>query len=164
MVPYQIGLSPGNDWHLFTFKTRDRKEYRFAALICYEDTLPPLFRRFKQLGADFMINITNDAWFKDSAELDQHLAIMVLRAVENRVGIARAANTGISAFVAPTGDIYTLLHNEGKRREVEGILEASVLLSSSKSWYTAHGDIFAKICLAISLGLLLGPTFRRFYP
>src|SRR3989338_7958186 len=53
MVPYQIGLSPGNDWHLFTFKTRDRKEYRFAALICYEDTVPPLVRRFKQLGADF---------------------------------------------------------------------------------------------------------------
>ena len=164
MVPYQIGLSPGNDWHLFTFKTRDRKEYRFAALICYEDTVPPLVRRFKQLGADFMINITNDAWFKDSAELDQHLAIMVLRAVENRVGIARAANTGISAFVAPTGDIYTLLHNEGKRREVEGILEANILLSPGESWYTAHGDIFAKICLAISLGLLLGPTFRRFYP
>ncbi|MEE9200909.1 MAG: apolipoprotein N-acyltransferase, partial [Candidatus Brocadiales bacterium] len=129
MVPYQTGLTPGRDWHLFGIKAHDGKESRFATLICYEDTFPQIARRFKQLGADFMLNITNDAWFKDSAELDQHLAIMVFRAVENRVGLARAANTGISAFVAPTGDIYTLLHNDGKRREIEGVLEANILLS-----------------------------------
>lgn len=164
MVPYQTGLSPGKDWHMLTIKTRNQREFHFATLICYEDTVPQLVRRFKHLGADFMINITNDGWFGDSAELDQHLAIMVLRAVENRVGIVRAANTGISTFVAPTGDIYKLLHQDGKRREVEGILEANVLLSpGEKSWYTVHGDIFAQLCLAISFGLLVGPTLRRFY-
>lgn len=162
MVPYQTGLTPGTDWHLFNLECQDLRKFRFATLICYEDTIPQVVRRFKRLGADFMINITNDGWFGDSAELDQHLAIMVLRAVENRVGIVRAANTGISAFVAPTGDVYTLLHNEGKRREVEGVLEANVLLSPGESWYTAHGDIFAQICLAITVGLLLGPTLRRY--
>ncbi|MFQ5956494.1 MAG: apolipoprotein N-acyltransferase [Candidatus Brocadiales bacterium] len=164
MVPYQIGLSPGSEWRMLAIKTREESEVRFATLICYEDTVPQLARRFKNLGADFMINITNDGWFGDSAELDQHLAIMVLRAVENRVGIVRAGNTGISAFVAPTGDVYKLLHKEGKRREIEGILEANVLISpGGKSWYTAHGDIFAKLCLAISFGLLIGPVIRRFY-
>ncbi len=165
MVPYQTGLTPGEDWHLFTIKAHDQREFRFAILICYEDAYPQLVSRFKQLGADFMINITNDAWFHDSAELDQHLAIMVFRAVENRVGIVRAANTGISAFVAPTGDVYKLLYDGGgKRREVEGVLEANVLLSPTRSWYTAHGDTFARLCLAISLGMLFGLIFRRFYP
>ncbi|MEE9200389.1 MAG: apolipoprotein N-acyltransferase [Candidatus Brocadiales bacterium] len=165
MVPYQTGLTPGRDWHLFGIKAHDGRESRFATLICYEDTLPQIARRFKQLGADFMLNITNDDWFRDSAELDQHLAIMVFRAVENRVGLARAANTGISAFVAPTGDIYALLQKNGKRREIEGILEANILLSPGQpTWYTTHGDIFAQVCLAISLGLLLGPIYRRFYP
>ncbi|MCB7128110.1 MAG: apolipoprotein N-acyltransferase [Candidatus Brocadiales bacterium] len=165
IVPYQTGLTPGKNWHLFTINTRDGKKFRFATLICYEDTVPQIARRFRQLGADFMINITNDAWFKDSPELDQHLAIMVFRAVENRVGVARAANTGISAFVAPTGDVYTLIHDKGKRREVEGVLEANILISpgGDRSWYTIHGDIFAQICLAVSIGFLLGPIIKRFY-
>lgn len=163
MVPYQIGLSPGREWRMLTIKARDGREFRFATLICYEDTVPPLVRRFRRLGADFMINITNDAWFGESAELDQHLAIMVLRAVENRVGIVRAGNTGISTFVAPTGDIYKLLHKEGRRRGVEGVLEASVLISPGvSSWYTTHGDVFARLCLAVSVGLLLGPLLRGF--
>lgn len=165
MVPYQIGLSPGNRWSIFTLKTQNQREFKFAVLICYEDTVPHLVRRFKDSGADFLINITNDGWFGNSAELDQHLAIMVFRAVENRTGIVRAANTGISSFVAPSGDVYLLLHQEDKRREIEGILEGKILLSAGpKSWYTTHGDIFAQACLAISLGLVLGIIYRRFYP
>ena len=141
---------------------RAGRPYRFATLICYEDTVPPLARDFTRRGADFLLNITNDGWFHDSPELDQHLAIMVFRAVENRIGIARAANTGISAFVAPSGDVYSLITKDGKRREVEGILEGTILIArGGPSFYTRYGDLFSQFCLLVSVGLLLMPTVRR---
>lgn len=164
MVPYEIDLSPGSRWELLEFKGRNQENFRFATLICYEDTVPTLARYFAGHGADFLLNITNDGWFHDSPELDQHLAIMVFRAVENRIGMARAANTGISAFVAPSGDIYSLVRQDGKRREVEGVLEGTVLLAQGgPSFYTKYGDLFSQLCLLVTVGLLLAPTIRRYY-
>src|SRR5262249_38240921 len=67
---------------------------RFGTVICYEVIFPELFRRFVADGAAFMANITNDAWFGETSGPWQHLGTLPLRAVENRVAIARAANTG----------------------------------------------------------------------
>lgn len=77
-------------------------EAPFGTVICYEGIFPELFREFVMGGAMFMVNITNDAWFGRTSGPWQHLAVLPLRAVENRVSIARAANTGVSAFVEPT--------------------------------------------------------------
>ena len=79
----------------------------FGTVICYEVIFPDLFRRFVAEGASFMTNITNDAWFGDSGGPLQHLAMVPLRAVENRIAIVRAANTGVSAFVLPSGAIQS---------------------------------------------------------
>ena len=81
----------------------------FGTVICYEVIFPGLFRRFVAEGASFMTNITNDAWFGDSGGPLQHLAMVPLRAVENRIAIVRAANTGVSAFVLPSGAIQSTL-------------------------------------------------------
>ncbi len=75
----------------------------FSVLICFEDLFPELPRRFVKEGARWLVVITNDAWFKRSAACLQHLQASVFRAVENRVWIARAANTGWSGFVDPAG-------------------------------------------------------------
>jgi apolipoprotein N-acyltransferase len=111
-----------------------------------------------------MINITNDAWFHDSSELDQHLAVMVFRAVENRISITRAANSGISSYIAPNGEIYDYLANEGKYKEVEGILCNNIRYENSvDSWYTNHGDVFAISCLAVTSVLFLAALRRRIF-
>src|SRR5574337_45811 len=118
LVPYEIGLTPGNRRTLFHLDTLRNGSFIFGSSICYEDTVPSLIRKFKKDGADFMLNVTNDGWFRNSAELEQHLAIMVFRAVENRFCMMRAANTGISSFVAPDGTIYDkLLDSKGKYKE-----------------------------------------------
>ena len=109
-----------------------------------------------------MVNITNDAWFCDTSELDQHLAILVFRAIENRVCITRAANTGISSFVAPNGDIYGHLTRDGKYREIEGVLCDKIrFANTANTWYTNHGDIFAILCLSITVILVLVSLSRR---
>lgn len=83
----------------------------FAPLICYESAYAYQARAFRQRGADVLLNLTNDAWYgraefyARTSALWQHPAHMVMRAIENRVGVARAANTGISLFVDPIGRV-----------------------------------------------------------
>ncbi len=76
---------------------------RFGVLICYESIFENLSRDYRRRGAEFLINITNDAWFGRSTAPYQHEAHLVMRAIETRAGIARSANTGISEFVDPLG-------------------------------------------------------------
>lgn len=137
---YVSRLSAGNEVVLFQVKG-----WEFATPICYEDTTASLNRRFRKEGARFILNLTNDGWFGDTAELDQHLANSVFRTVENRFGMVRATNTGISAFVDPTGLITSVLMDEpsGRYREVEGVLTDTVWLDDRRTFYTQHGDVFA---------------------
>jgi len=122
----------------------------FGTVVCYEVIFPGLFRRFVAEGATFMTNITNDAWFGDSGGPLQHLAMVPLRAVENRVAIVRAANTGVSAVVLPSGRIQGVLPL-GTR----GTLSGDVPLRRQHTFYTRFGDVFAYACAAISAGALL---------
>ena len=117
----------------------------FGTVICYEVIFPSLFRRFVAEGATFMLNLTNDAWVGDSSGPLQHLAMVPLRAVENRVAVGRAANTGVSALVAPSGAIVEALPL-GRR----GSLHVEVPLSTGGTFYTRHGDLFAHAMSAVS--------------
>jgi apolipoprotein N-acyltransferase len=76
---------------------------RIGVLICYESVFPQLSREYRRKGVDVLVNITNDAWFGRSIAAYQHESHIALRAIENRVGIVRSANTGISEYVDPLG-------------------------------------------------------------
>jgi apolipoprotein N-acyltransferase len=124
---------------------------QFGTVICYEVIFPDLFRRFVAGGASFMANITNDAWFGDSGGPLQHLAMVPLRAVENRIAIVRAANTGVSAFVLPSGAIESTLPLGAR-----GTLRREVPLRRGDTFYTRFGDVFAYACAAVSGAALAG--------
>ena len=144
LIPYEGGLAPGKHRVLFTVQG-----WRFAPTICYEDAFPDLvagFARGKQ-KMDFIVNLTNEGWFRDGTELDQHLAIGVFRAIECRAGFVRAANTGISAFISPTGRIISILVREGRDREVAGVLHGLAMTADGSSPYLAVGELFAKLCV-----------------
>jgi len=79
--------------------------HQLGVLVCYEVIFPELARDYVRQGSDLLVNITNDAWFGRSSPPWQHLAMARFRAVENRVWLVRAANTGVSAIVAPSGRI-----------------------------------------------------------
>ncbi len=137
------------------------REMKFGVTICYEDSVADLFSKFVADGAEFMVNITNDGWFRNSTELDEHLAVCTFRAVENRVPIARCANTGISALIAPDGRItQRIVLPDGRYREVAGTLIGNLSMTQLKSFYTAHGDLFAWACTAGLAGLILAAVFR----
>jgi apolipoprotein N-acyltransferase len=79
---------------------------RFGVLICYESVFLQRSRLYRREGADLLVNITNDAWFGTSIAPHQHLMHLPLRAIENRVGVVRSANTGISAYIDPLGRVH----------------------------------------------------------
>ncbi|MDD5475865.1 MAG: apolipoprotein N-acyltransferase [Syntrophales bacterium] len=124
-----------------------------GVLICYEGIFPEISRSYTRSGADYLVNITNDAWYGRTSAPHQHLSMLPLRAVENRRAIARAANTGISAFVDPLGRIT------GRTALFErDVLMGTVKVSSISTFYTQYGDIFALGCIFMS-GILL--FYRR---
>jgi apolipoprotein N-acyltransferase len=116
--------------------------------ICFEIIFPKLSQTLVKNGAAILINITNDAWFGNTGAPYQHFSKAVFRAVENRRPLVRAANTGISGIVDPTGKIITRtpLFTEATRIHRVPILE-------EKSVYTRFGDVFSQIC-AVASGLL----------
>lgn len=127
----------------------------FGVVICYEGIFPALVRRFVNGGARLVVNMTNDAWFGRTSGPWQHLAMYSFRAVEHRTTVVRAANTGVSAFIAPTGQIVRRLplFQRGVALEV-------VALRTRRTLYTRWGDWLPALALAASAAGL-GATLRR---
>lgn len=121
----------------------------FGTLICYEIIFPDLVRRFARDGAEFLVNITNDAWFGSTAAPYQHLSMAALRAVENRRFVARAANTGISAIIAASGRI-----EQQSKLFTPASLTGIILKENELTFYSRFGDIFAVLCLLVSVSIL----------
>jgi apolipoprotein N-acyltransferase len=123
--------------------------HRVAPNICYETAIPHVIRRQVAMlnsrgePAVALVNLTNDAWYWGSSELDMHLACDVFRAVETRVPLVVAANGGISASIDHLGRVRARL---GK--QVSDYLIADIEPSVLQSPYVRCGDWFAGLCLA----------------
>ncbi len=129
---------------------------RIGVLICYEAIFPEASRIYKREGAEILVNITNDAWFGQTSAPYQHLSMTVFRAVETRLYVVRAANTGISALIDPTGKIlsHTPLF-------VRAALKEKVRFVDKQTYYMAYGDAFVYLCLFSLLVILLNSFLRR---
>jgi len=149
----EIGdFTPGREFTLFDAVSRYQKNKitaKFATLICYEDMFPSLVRRFCKNGAYFLINMTNDAWFGKTSGPYQHAQASVFRAIENRVNVIRAANTGWSCFIAPTGHILSSVEDKGEKIMVTGHKGQNITLRKVRSFYTRFGDVFMLLILAL---------------
>lgn len=151
----EYSLTAGKYYTVFEMQAPSKagQAYRFAVPICYEDAIPEVIGRFVtgpngKKRVDFLLNISNDGWFWHSSELPQHLAVCAFRAVENRVGIARAVNTGISGFIDPDGRIRDIVTTPGKKpwQGVSGHSVSRVLIDARHTLYSRWGDWFAAAC------------------
>ncbi|MCQ9204763.1 MAG: apolipoprotein N-acyltransferase [Omnitrophica bacterium] len=124
------------------FSYRNKK--KFSVLICFEDIFPLHVLRSSR-NNDFLVNITNDAWFGGEPQASQHWGIMTFRAVENRISIIRSSNTGISGWVSFKGEIEKLVIND-KDVSVPGIGNFTVTLNKVRSFYNKFGELFPIFC------------------
>lgn len=120
-----------------------------GTFICYEAVVPDLIRKFARDGAQVFVNVTNDAWFGESAAPFQHLMMARMRAVENCRYLLRAANNGISAVVDPFGRVVSRI-----QRNQRTALESSFEFRKELTLYSRYGDWLAWLCLALSGSLL----------
>lgn len=131
-------------------------EGTFGVLICYEIIFPDLTRRFVKKGAQFLVNITNDAWFGKTSAPYQHLSMATFRAIENRRFIARTANTGISAFIDATGKIKS-----SSTLFTEALITGKIRLLTIPTFYTNYGDVFVLLSTLLSATLFLVAIVRK---
>jgi len=136
--------------------------YRFGVTICWETIFADVVRGFVNRGAQFLVNITNEAWFGMSAAPYQFLSMNVFRAVENRVYVVRCANTGISCFIDPCGRVVDRVKDQtGQDIFVQGVLTKTILAMDSKTIYTRYGDWFAWLCILVSAVAVILTCFKR---
>ncbi len=129
---------------------------RFAGMVCFESVYPNMVRVFVDDGAEFLTIVTNDGWYLGTPGPLQHERFAMLRAIETRRGIARAANTGISCTIWPDGRIINETA-EGERR----VLRGSIPLNDAKTLYVQFGDWLPLGALLGAIGLLVFTLIRR---
>ncbi len=137
---------------------------RFSVPICYESVFPDLVRKFVTRGAEFLVIITNDAWFGKaswpnifSGGLYQHAQIATFRAIENRIEIARCANTGISSFI----DIYGRVKQSTEIFE-EDVITDKVHLRTHTTFYTKYGNVFSYFVSVVTIFAVLSALYHKY--
>ncbi|MBX3452833.1 MAG: apolipoprotein N-acyltransferase, partial [Planctomycetaceae bacterium] len=171
-----FGIDAGESVRIF-----DDGRWRYAPLICFEDTVPHLVRQMVDASgrdgapADVLVNLTNDGWFHGSSELDQHLITARFRCIETRTPMVRAVNTGISAIIDGDGlvvepeifiDLDGLANGSPRKsirnpktgrfyKQLNCAMVSPVPLDPRGSLYVLGGDWFGTLCAAICLCLVV---------
>jgi len=146
----QAEWTPGTTPVLFPFRNAP-----FGVLICFESIFPELARDYGIDGARFLVNITNDEWFGPTAAPRQHADMAILRCVEQELGMARCANTGISMIIDPMGRV-----TQRSPLFREAIITGDVELGGSPTLFRVWGDWLTGLCLGLVLVLMLLGWYR----
>ncbi|MBK7098824.1 MAG: apolipoprotein N-acyltransferase [Sphingobacteriales bacterium] len=127
-----------------------------APAICYESVFGEYVSNFSKLNADLICIMTNDGWWKNTQGYKQHMSYARLRAVENRKWVARSANTGISCFIDPYGNVVQQLG-----WDKEGALKQEVAAFTGKTFFAKHGDILSKLFSVLTVVFVGIAIFKR---
>jgi apolipoprotein N-acyltransferase len=130
----------------------------FAAMICFESLYPELSRIYTKSGAQFLVNITNDAWFGDSIAPFHHLSFLCTRAIENRRSMIQCAQTGISGYY----DQHGRMHDETNLNE-QIILCRPVTLNDDITFYTRYGDIIVYVSWCVNFSFLVLALIKKWF-
>ena len=145
-LPFLVNLNVG--WSDFT-AGRELRVYKntfgsYGVLICYEVIFPELVNQYVRDGAEFLVNITNDTWYGYSSGPYQHGVMAIFRAIENRIYIARAANSGFSYFVDSFGRIY-----DRSRLYDVTVIKGKVAPSKTRTFFNHTGPLLGRLGLSM---------------
>jgi apolipoprotein N-acyltransferase len=156
LIPEASNFSRGSEPASFPLRVGGR-DYKLGPLICYEDILPSFTRRVAKLAPNALVNITNDAWFGRTSEPHQHLALAVFRAVENRLEMVRAVNTGVSAHVDAAGRVLARTESvdpDATPDATPATLLVDLAMLPGGGLYRHVGDLFGFVCALVLVGLV----------
>ena len=181
---YDYSIDAGTEYTVFEMtgvKDQEPQVYKFGVMICYEDSVPAIARRFAKTrhgvkNLHWLINISNDGWFVrfkngkvfPSAELSQHTAVCVFRTVENRLAVLRSVNTGISCLIDTLGRLQngfitgTLPRQAMARAGMAGWLIDRVPIDKRVTFFSKYGQWLDFCCVACFVLLIIVPIWERF--
>jgi apolipoprotein N-acyltransferase len=139
-------FTPGSERKVFRLNGR-----RYGVFICYESVFADEVRQFARLGAEVLVNVSDDGWYGDTSAPWQHLNMARMRAIENRRWILRDTNNGVTAVIDPYGRV-----RQSIPRHQADALPAGYGFRDDVTFYTAHGDVFGWACAILSLGVVGG--------
>lgn len=151
-LEWGVGISSwglGQEQFNLEFENQNKK-VNIAPIICIESIYPNFVREFTKKGANIISIITNDAWYDGTPGPIQHFNIARMRAIENRRYIARSANSGISGFISPNGEVIKSMKNMEK-----GGISYSLPILTEKSFYVEYGDILTISLLSLTVIIYL---------
>lgn len=131
--------------------------FKVAPVICYESVFGEYVGAYLRRGANFIAIITNDGWWGDTPGYQQHLKYGALRAIETRCWIARSANTGISCFINPKGEIQ-----QATNWWEPAVIKGKIGMIREHTFYTRYGDYIAKAAMYLAVLLVIYSWLIRF--
>ncbi|MGB8261847.1 MAG: apolipoprotein N-acyltransferase [Terracidiphilus sp.] len=143
-------FSRGEDRKVFRLPTASGGAHRYGVFICYEAVFADEVRQFSRLGAEVLVNISDDGWYGDTSAPWQHLNMARMRAIENRRWILRATNNGVTAAIDPNGQV-----RQSIPRHQADALPAAYGFRDDITFYSEHGDLFAWLCVLLSFGTVV---------
>jgi apolipoprotein N-acyltransferase len=137
-----------------TFELEDPR-VNAAPLICFEDTFPGVSRKSAGDNVDFLVNLTNDGWFGNSAEQWQHMASAAFRAVENNLPLVRCANNGITCWIDANGRVREVFKDPKGSAYGAGVLTVDIPVTRAgagrgPTFYHRNGDWFGWACVIVA--------------
>jgi len=144
-------FTPGTERRVFLLNG-----HRYGIFICYEAVFAEEVRQFAKMGAEVLVNISDDGWYGDTSAPWQHLNMARMRAIENRRWLLRDTNNGVTASIDPYGRVRQSI----PRHQVDA-LPALYGFRSDITFYTAHGDVFAWVCAVFSICIVVWLVNRR---
>ena len=140
-------FTPGAMRKVFHIDGSDGQTHRYGVFICYEAVFADEVRQFARLGAQVLVNLSDDGWYGDTSAPWQHLNMARMRAIENRRWLLRDTNTGVTAVIDPYGAVRQSI----PRHQVDA-LPARFGFRDDITFYTAHGDVFGWVCVILAIG------------
>jgi apolipoprotein N-acyltransferase len=150
---YNTSLGTDSERKVFV---ADKNGLRIAPVICYESVYGQFVTEFIENGANFIAVITNDAWWGDTPGYKQHLMHSQLRAIENRRSVVRSANTGVSCFINPKGEIISEI-----KPWTKGVLVGRVPENTELTFYAKNGDYIGVFAIISVLFLSILAFFKN---
>jgi apolipoprotein N-acyltransferase len=138
-------FSRGEERKVFILPRSNGERHRYGVFICYESVFADEVRHFAQLGAEVLVNISDDGWYGDTSAPWQHLNMARMRAIENRRWILRDTNNGVTAVIDPYGRV-----RQSIPRHQTDALPAGYSFRNDVTFYTVHGDLFGWGCVLLS--------------
>lgn len=162
LTPVKASFTPGEQPVRFEL---DNPRAVTSVLICFEDVLPHLVREHVDPDTDFLLNLTNDAWFGESAAQWQHACNAAFRAVENGLPLVRCTNNGLTCWIDAFGRLRDVGFGDPNDVYAAGFKVVRVPLLDEgtrrvPTFYTQHGDVFGWVCVVLAGAALASKTFQ----